>query len=432
MERFKIEALKEWKISPQRKPLILYGARQVGKTWLLKEFGRTCYKKVAYFSFYNNPRLCSVFEGGLNIDRIVTSLSIEADLEITAEDTLIIFDEIQNCLNVLHALKYVNEDANQYHIIAAGSLLGVALHEGVSYPVGKVDTMTLYPMNFCEFLCAIGKNRMSQLIRSGDLLTASVFSDELIFHLKNYMYVGGMPEAVKYFAEHKNYKDIRNIQNEIIHQYAGDFGKHIPSKDIPRVHMVWNGIPMQLAKENKKFFFGKIKKGARSSEFETAIQWLTDAGLIYKVNKVSAPHLPLKAYIDLAAYKLFMLDVGLLGALSDLDAKEILEDNAIFSEFKGALAEQFVLEELLSNTDFTPYYYASDNATYEQDFLIQKDGAVIPVEVKASSNIHSPSLKAYTEKFAPEYAVRFSTLNYKRQDKIVNIPLYAVGAINSV
>ena len=273
---------------------------------------------------------------------------------------------------------------------------------------------------------------MSQLIRSGDLLTASVFSDELIFHLKNYMYVGGMPEAVKYFAEHKNYKDIRNIQNEIIHQYAGDFGKHIPSKDIPRVHMVWNGIPMQLAKENKKFFFGKIKKGARSSEFETAIQWLTDAGLIYKVNKVSAPHLPLKAYIDLAAYKLFMLDVGLLGALSDLDAKEILEDNAIFSEFKGALAEQFVLEELLSNTDFTPYYYASDNATYEQDFLIQKDGAVIPVEVKASSNIHSPSLKAYTEKFAPEYAVRFSTLNYKRQDKIVNIPLYAVGAINSV
>ena len=344
----------------------------------------------------------------------------------------IIFDEIQNCLNVLHALKYFNEDANQYHIIAAGSLLGVALHEGVSYPVGKVDTMTLYPMNFCEFLCAIGKNRMSQLIRSGDLLTASVFSDELIFHLKNYMYVGGMPEAVKYFAEHKNYKDIRNIQNEIIHQYAGDFGKHIPSKDIPRVHMVWNGIPMQLAKENKKFFFGKIKKGARSSEFETAIQWLTDAGLIYKVNKVSAPHLPLKAYIDLAAYKLFMLDVGLLGALSDLDAKEILEDNAIFSGFKGALAEQFVLEELLSNTDFTPYYYASDNATYEQDFLIQKDGAVIPVEVKASSNIHSPSLKAYTEKFAPEYAVRFSTLNYKRQDKIVNIPLYAVGAINSV
>ena len=432
MERFKIEALKEWKISPQRKPLILYGARQVGKTWLLKEFGRTCYKKVAYFSFYNNPRLCSVFEGGLNIDRIVTSLSIEADLEITAEDTLIIFDEIQNCLNVLHALKYFNEDANQYHIIAAGSLLGVALHEGVSYPVGKVDTMTLYPMNFCEFLCAIGKNRMSQLIRSGDLLTASVFSDELIFHLKNYMYVGGMPEAVKYFAEHKNYKDIRNIQNEIIHQYAGDFGKHIPSKDIPRVHMVWNGIPMQLAKENKKFLFGKIKKGARRSEFETAIQWLTDAGLIYKVNKVSVPHLPLKAYIDLAAYKLFMLDVGLLGALSDLDAKEILEDNAIFSEFKGALAEQFVLEELLSNTDFTPYYYASDNATYEQDFLIQKDGAVIPVEVKASSNIHSPSLKAYTEKFAPEYAVRFSTLNYKRQDKIVNIPLYAVGAINSV
>ena len=432
MERFKIEALKEWKISPQRKPLILYGARQVGKTWLLKEFGRTRYKKVAYFSFYNNPRLCSVFEGGLNIDRIVTSLSIEADLEITAEDTLIIFDEIQNCLNVLHALKYFNEDANQYHIIAAGSLLGVALHEGVSYPVGKVDTMTLYPMNFCEFLCAIGKNRMSQLIRSGDLLTASVFSDELIFHLKNDMYVGGMPEAVKYFAEHKNYKDIRNIQNEIIHQYAGDFGKHIPSKDIPRVHMVWNGIPMQLAKENKKFFFGKIKKGARRSEFETAIQWLTDAGLIYKVNKVSVPHLPLKAYIDLAAYKLFMLDVGLLGALSDLDAKEILEDNAIFSEFKGALAEQFVLEELLSNTDFTPYYYASDNATYEQDFLIQKDGAVIPVEVKASSNIHSPSLKAYTEKFAPEYAVRFSTLNYKRQDKIVNIPLYAVGAINSV
>ena len=359
MERFKIEALKEWKISPQRKPLILYGARQVGKTWLLKEFGRTCYKKVAYFSFYNNPRLCSVFEGGLNIDRIVTSLSIEADLEITAEDTLIIFDEIQNCLNVLHALKYFNEDANQYHIIAAGSLLGVALHEGVSYPVGKVDTMTLYPMNFCEFLCAIGKNRMSQLIRSGDLLTASVFSDELIFHLKNYMYVGGMPEAVKYFAEHKNYKDIRNIQNEIIHQYAGDFGKHIPSKDIPRVHMVWNGIPMQLAKENKKFTYSSLEKKGRSEAYQNAIQWLYDCGIINLCHNLTNISTPLDGYKIENAFKIYVQDSGLFVAMLEKGcAAKILSGDLGF--YKGAIYENIVAD-CFSKQGRNLYYFRKDS-----------------------------------------------------------------------
>lgn len=430
MKRFIIDKLEQWKNSPRRKPLIIYGARQVGKTWTMKEFGKQFYKKVAYFSFYNNPRVSQIFDNGIDLDQIITSLNIEAGFEITPEDTLIIFDEIQNNLRVLESLKYFNENANQYHIIAAGSLLGVAIHEGVSFPVGKVDTIQLYPMNFLEFLYAIGKGMLADRIIAGDAKTFDAFSDELIFLLKNYLYIGGMPEVVNFYVKHKNYPEIRKIQNSIINQYTGDFGKHIPIRDIPRVKMVWNAIPMQLAKENKKFFFGKMKKGARSADFEVAIQWLQDAGLIYKVHKVSAPHIPLKAYMDFSAFKIFTLDVGLLGALSDLNAKVILEKNDIFSEFKGALTEQFILQELLSQTQYVPYYYSSDTSTLELDFLIQQDDNVVPIEVKASSNVNSPSLKAYISKFEPKKVIRFSTLKFKKQDRITNIPLYAVSLIN--
>lgn len=430
MKRFIIDKLEQWKNSPRRKPLIIYGARQVGKTWTMKEFGKQFYKKVAYFSFYNNPRVSQIFDNGIDLDQIITSLNIEAGFEITPEDTLIIFDEIQNNLRVLESLKYFNENANQYHIIAAGSLLGVAIHEGVSFPVGKVDTIQLYPMNFLEFLYAIGKGMLADRIIAGDAKTFDAFSDELIFLLKNYLYIGGMPEVVNFYVKHKNYPEIRKIQNSIINQYTGDFGKHIPIRDIPRVKMVWNAIPMQLAKENKKFFFGKMKKGARSSDFEVAIQWLQDAGLIYKVHKVSAPHIPLKAYMDFSAFKIFTLDVGLLGALSDLNAKVIIEKNDIFSEFKGALTEQFILQEMLSQTQYVPYYYSSDTSTLELDFLIQQDDNVVPIEVKASSNVNSPSLKAYISKFEPKKVIRFSTLKFKKQDRITNIPLYAVSLIN--
>ena len=430
MKRFIIDKLEQWKNSPRRKPLIIYGARQVGKTWAMKEFGKQFYKKVAYFSFYNNPRVSQIFDNGIDLDQIITSLNIEAGFEITPEDTLIIFDEIQNNLRVLESLKYFNEIANQYHIIAAGSLLGVAIHEGVSFPVGKVDTIQLYPMNFLEFLYAIGKEMLADRIIAGDAKTFDAFSDELIFLLKNYLYIGGMPEVVNFYVKHKNYPEIRKIQNSIINQYTGDFGKHIPIRDIPRVKMVWNAIPMQLAKENKKFFFGKMKKGARSADFEVAIQWLQDAGLIYKVHKVSAPHMPLKAYMDFSAFKIFTLDVGLLGALSDLNAKVIIEKNDIFSEFKGALTEQFILQEMLSQTQYVPYYYSSDTSTLKLDFLIQQDDNVVPIEVKASSNVNSPSLKAYISKFEPKKVFRFSTLKYKKQDRITNIPLYAVSLIN--
>lgn len=426
MIRFALEELLQWQKSDNRKPLIIMGARQVGKTWLMKEFGKAYYKKTAYISFYNNRRMNDVFDMDFDIDRIIMNLNIESGVTITPRDTLIILDEIQNAPKALEALKYFCEEAPEYHVVAAGSLLGVAIHEGVSYPVGKVDTLYLYPLNFREFLCALGEKDLSELLKTRDYQLIDNFSDKYLFWLKNYYYTGGMPAVVDAFRMHKDYSEVRHMQNEIVRQYEGDFGKHIDAKTLPRIRMVWNSIPMQLAKENKKFFFGQIKKGARSSEFETAIEWLTDCGLVHKVNRVNEPHIPLKAYINMSAYKLFMSDVGLLGALSDLPAEVILEKNDIFVEFKGALTEQYVLQQLISDTSYTPYYYGTDKSTFEQDFLIQKGAHIVPVEVKAEGNVKSQSLKAYCDKFHPEEAVRFSALKYKEQSYMTNIPLYAV------
>ena len=426
MIRFALEELLQWQKSDNRKPLIIMGARQVGKTWLMKEFGKAYYKKTAYISFYNNKRMNDVFDMDFDIGRIIMNLNIESGVTITPRDTLIILDEIQNAPKAVEALKYFCEEAPEYHVVAAGSLLGVAIHEGVSYPVGKVDTLYLYPLNFREFLCALGEEDLAALLKTKDYQLIDNFSDKYLFWLKNYYYTGGMPAVVDAFRIHKDYSEVRHIQNEIVRQYEGDFGKHIDARTLPRIRMVWNSIPMQLAKENKKFFFGQIKKGARSSEFETAIEWLTDCGLVYKVNRVNEPHIPLKAYINMSAYKLFMSDVGLLGALSDLPAEVILEKNNIFIEFKGALTEQYVLQQLISDTSYTPYYYGTDKSTFEQDFLIQKGAHVVPVEVKAEGNVKSQSLKAYCDKFHPEEAVRFSALKYKEQSYMTNIPLYAV------
>lgn len=426
MIRFALEELLQWQKSDNRKPLIIMGARQVGKTWLMKEFGKAYYKKTAYISFYNNRRMNDVFDMDFDIDRIIMNLNIESGVTITPRDTLIILDEIQNAPKALEALKYFCEEAPEYHVVAAGSLLGVAIHEGVSYPVGKVDTLYLYPLNFREFLCALGEKDLSELLKTRDYQLIDNFSDKYLFWLKNYYYTGGMPAVVDAFRMHKDYSEVRHIQNEIVRQYEGDFGKHIDAKTLPRIRMVWNSIPIQLAKENKKFFFGQIKKGARSSEFETAIEWLMDCGLVHKVIRVNEPHIPLKAYINMSAYKLFMSDVGLLGALSDLPAEVILEKNDIFVEFKGALTEQYVLQQLISDTSYTPYYYGTDKSTFEQDFLIQKGAHIVPVEVKAEGNVKSQSLKAYCDKFHPEEAVRFSALKYKEQSYMTNIPLYAV------
>lgn len=345
MKRYAMQELVKWKDRPNRKPLILKGARQVGKTWLMKEFGRLHFNKVAYVTFYNNQRMKRVFDEDYDIQRIIMNINIEAKIEVTPGDTLIIFDEIQEAPRALESLKYFCENAPEYAVVAAGSLLGVAIHEGVSYPVGKVDTLELHPLSFREFLEAMNEESLSELIASKDYRLMSDCSSRYIFWLKNYYYVGGMPEIVAYFAKHKDYQEVRRLQKSILSQYEDDFGKHAKSADLARIRMVWNSIPMQLAKENKKFFFGQIKTGARMKDFEIAIEWLLDCGLITKVNRVNKPAMPLKAYIDMAAFKLFLLDVGLLGAMSELDAESILEGSEIFVEFKGALTEQFVLQE---------------------------------------------------------------------------------------
>lgn len=426
MFRFAMKKLQNWKEKDNRKPLIIMGARQVGKTWLMKEFGKNFYKKVAYISFYNNKRMNDVFQVDFDIKRILMNLNIETGVAITPEDTLIILDEIQEAPKVLESLKYFCEEAPEYHIVAAGSLLGVAIHDGVSYPVGKVDILDLYPFNFREFLCAMDEGALSEALDTKDYTLIDNFSDKYLFWLKNYYYVGGMPAVVDAFRMHKDYGEVRQIQNDIVRQYEGDFGKHIDSHTLSRIRMVWDSIPIQLAKENKKFFFGQIKKGARSSEYEIAIQWLIDCGLVYKVSRVNEPHMPLKAYKSMNAYKLFVIDVGLLGAMSELEAESILEGNDIFIEFKGALSEQYVLQQLISDTEYTPYYYGTEKATFEQDFLIQKGKNIIPIEVKAETNIHSQSLRAYCDKYHPERAVRFSALKYMNQEWMENIPLYAV------
>lgn len=426
MQRFAMEKLTDWKEKNNRKPLIIMGARQVGKTWLMKEFGRKYYKKTAYVSFYNNRRMREVFETDFDINRIIMSLNIETGVQITPGDTLIILDEIQDTPKVLESLKYFCEDASEYHVIAAGSLLGVAIHEGVSYPVGKVEILDLYPLNFREFLSAMGEEGLVEALSSNDYTLIDSFADKYLFWLKNYYYTGGMPAVVDLFRQQKDYHAVREIQSDIVRQYQGDFGKHIDAKDLPRIRMVWESIPMQLAKENKKFFFGQIKKGARSGDFEVAIQWLQDCGLIYKVNRVNEPHIPLTAYKNFSAYKLFMLDVGLLGALSELDAESILDGNDIFVEFKGALTEQYVLQQLVSDTAYTPFYFGTEKSTFEQDFIIQKGKVVVPIEVKAETNIKSQSLKAFCDKYNPQMAVRFSAMKYVDQGWMKNIPLYAV------
>ena len=426
MERYAMKQLQEWKKSPYRKPMLVMGARQVGKTWLMKEFGSREYKKTAYVSFYRNPRMKAVFDQGFDISRLISSLNIETDMEITPGDTLIILDEIQEAASVLESLKYFCEEAPEYHVIAAGSLLGVTIHEGVSYPVGKVNLLYLYPLHFREYLRAIGENQLSAALSTRDYFLIDHFADRYIYWLKNYIYTGGLPAVVDFFREHKDYAEVRRMQKDIAVQYQGDFGKHIKGNELRRINMVWESIPMQLAKENKKFFFGQMKKGARSSEFEVAIQWLVDAGLVYKVNRVNEPHVPLNAYKDFSAYKLFVVDIGLLGALSELDAGSILEGNEIFVEFKGALSEQYVLQQLVADTEYTPYYFGTESSSFEQDFIIQKGKSAVPIEVKAGTNIHSQSLKAFVNKYHPDAAVRFSLLPYKEQDTIINIPLYAI------
>ncbi len=429
MERFALQYMKEWKEKENRKPLIIRGARQVGKTWLMKEFGARYFKKTAYVNFDNNARMKQVFEGDLDIERLILAISIETEVTVQAEDTLIIFDEIQEVPKALTSLKYFYENAPQYTIVAAGSLLGVALHQGTSFPVGKVDFMDLYPLNFREFLCAVGEERYVSVLDSGDIQMTTVFKSKFIERLREYYFVGGMPEAVKVFAEKKDFTQVREVQKNLINYYQQDFSKHAETKLVPRLNLIWNSIPMQLAKENKKFIYGQVREGSRAKDFELAIQWLMDCGLIHKVQRINKPALPLKAYIDFDAFKLFLVDIGLLVAMTDLDARVIIDGNKIFTEFKGALTEQYILQQLISDIKTVPYYYSTQNSNGEIDFLIQGRTSVIPIEVKAEENLKAKSLKAFWEKHQPKYAVRTSMSDYREQEWMTNIPLYAINWI---
>lgn len=427
MYRAAIEQLKAWKERKNHKPLIIKGARQVGKTWLMKEFGSLMYEQTVYINFDNNQTVKSLFDGSFNTERIIMGLEIYAGYKIEADKTLIIFDEIQEAPKALASLKYFNENAPQYDIVCAGSLLGVALHGGTSFPVGKVEFLDLYPLSFTEFLLAMGKDQYAELIAENDYAMASAFKTEYTDLLKNYYYVGGMPEAVQAFTNRKDYGEVREIQQRILNAYEQDFSKHAPNEVVPRIRMLWNSIPAQLAKENKKFIYGLIKEGARAREYELAMLWLTDCGLVHKINRVSVPKLPLKAYEDLKAFKLFILDVGLLSCMANLSREALIEGNEMFVEFKGALTEQYVLQQLKTKKGLNIYYWTAERGTAEVDFVIDNGEKVIPIEVKAETNLMAKSLKVYREKFDPEISIRTSMSDYKNEGWLINIPLWGIG-----
>ena len=428
MYRAAIKALMEWKLSAIRKPLIFLGARQVGKTWLLKEFGRTEFRQILYINFEEKDAPREIFQENFNIDRIITLLNAYGGFKITPEDTLIVFDEIQTAPQGITALKYFYENAPQYRIIAAGSLLGVNLHPKESFPVGKVNFLTLHPLSFTEFLLAMGETALVELIEKRDFELINPFSSKLINYLRYYLFVGGMPEAVLSFSQNRDWNEVRKIQKSILKSYEGDFSKHAPKEILPRINMVWKSIPTQLAKENKKFIYGIIKEGARAKDFEMAIQWLTDAGLLHKIYNVSKPALPLAAYSELSAFKLFHNDVGLLGAMTNISAKTIVEGDAVFTEFKGALTEQFVFQQLVPNEELSIHYFSFDNSKYEIDFIVQgENDEIIPIEAKSGENLRARSFRLFCEKFQPQTAVRTSLSNYRKEEWMTNVPLYVIG-----
>ena len=427
MKRILLEQLKKWKNSSSRKPLIVRGARQVGKTWLMKEFAKTEYENYIYVNFEFDEELKTLFDSDLHPERILFQLKTFTGIEAKPEKTLIIFDEIQEAKRGLTSLKYFCENAPEYHIVTAGSLLGITLHQQVSFPVGKVDFLDLHPLNFYEFLCAIGQERFAELLKVNDFQTVTIFKSKYIEWLRQYYYVGGMPAAVASFAEEKDFVEVRKIQKKILDAYESDFSKHAPAEIVPRIRLVWNSILPQLSKENRKFIYAKIQQGARAREFELAMAWLLDCGLIKQVYRVTKPNLPLKAYIDFSAFKLFMVDVGLMVAMANLDAKVLLNGSTIFEEFKGALTEQFVFQQLTQNENLVITYWASENSKAEIDLLLQFSNEIIPVEVKAAENLQAKSLKAFCEKHNPKTAIRSSLSDYRQENWMTNVPIYIIG-----
>lgn len=432
MYRFALEKLKSWKESAGRKPLIIEGARQVGKTWLMKAFGEKEFEDTVYVNFDGNRRMRDLFEPDLDIDRIIAGIELYSGKKINENNTLLIFDEIQEVPEALKSLKYFMEIRPEYHIVCAGSLLGIALHGGTSFPVGKVDFMKLSPLSFEEFLMAVNKEQYLEVLKKEDYVMMSTFKDVYIEALKQYYFVGGMPEAVAVFAKTGDYEEVRRIQNNILNAYEQDFSKHAPTEIVPKIRMVWNSLPSQLGKENRKFLYGLVREGGRAKEFETAILWLTDCGLLHKIPRISKPGIPLKAYEDMKSFKLFMLDVGLLGCMSGLGMKTLLDGDRLFEEYKGALTEEYVLQQLRSLEGIQVFYYTNERSTAEIDFVIDFQNNIIPIEVKAHINLQAKSLKAYREKYKPKIAVRTSLSNYKKDDDIVNLPLYAISNIEKI
>jgi predicted AAA+ superfamily ATPase len=429
MKRLKYDDLVNWKNATSRKPLIIRGARQVGKTWLMQEFGTKEYQQTVYVNFEKSPRLQTLFADDFDLHRVLIALQAETGQPINVDNTLLIFDEIQAVPKAITALKYFAEDAPDLHVIAAGSLLGVALHSDISFPVGKVDFMDLFPLNFKEFLMATNEDGLLQILDTNDWGLISTFKLRFIDKLRQYYFIGGMPEAVAKFVENGSYVEVRKIQMQILTAYEQDFSKHPPFSIVPRIRMLWNSIPAQLAKENRKFIYGLIKEGARAKDYELALSWMADCGQVHKISRISRPGIPLKAYEDFSAFKLFLADCGLLAAMGAIDSKTLLEGNALFSEFKGALTEQFVLQELLSTGVFSVYYWTADRSTAEVDFVIQYKNTIAPVEVKAEENLQSKSLKSYHQKYNPPLSLRFSMSDYRHQDWMINVPLYAIGTL---
>ncbi len=418
--------LDAWKNSKRRKPLLLNGARQVGKTWLLKEFGATRFKDVAYVNFDGNTALASSFEAGYDIPRLLTAIQAASNAKIHEGSTLVIFDEIQECPKALTSLKYFRERMPNLHIAAAGSLLGLTVHQGTGFPVGNVNILNLYPLSFQEFLDATGNTMLRELIDEGNRTSISAFSSQLIPLLKQYYYVGGMPEAVSVYAESGILSDARGVQREILRSYQLDASKHLGALETEHALSVWKSIPRHLSKENKKFVFGQIRKGARSRDYRSAITWLSQAGVVTKVDHVAKPGIPLSAYADERTFKLFALDIGLLGAMADLDQQSVLSGTTIFTEFKGALAEQYVCQQLVA-CGFTPYYWSANNSSGEIDFLVQKAGSTYPIEVKAEENLRAKSLRTFSKSYSEMNSLRFSLSDFRDESWMKNIPLYAIS-----
>ena len=426
MERELFTKLERWMNKKNRKPLIIQGARQVGKTWIMKEFGARFYENTVYINFDNNKAMKDVFDLDFDLKRILSAIKIEYGKSFQAENTLIIFDEIQEAPKALASLKYFYENAPQYSIIAAGSLLGVALHRGTSFPVGKVDFLKLCPMSFNEFILAVGEKGLHEALRSQDYELINAYAGKYTDLLKKYYYVGGMPEVVQTYIDSDDLFEVREIQNNLLQYYEEDFSKHAPKEVVPRIMMVWNSIPSQLAKENRKFMYGALREGARAKDFELAIQWLEDAGLILKSYRVSKPDIPLIAYMEMNSFKMFMFDVGLLTAKVGLSARLLLEGSRIFEEFKGALTEQYVAQELHA-AGYPLYYFATARSTGEIDFMLQGDLDCVPIEVKAEQNLRARSLRAFCDKYKPGMAIRSSMSNYKQEDWLTNVPLYMLA-----